>query len=344
MQMNSIQGDTPLPLGKLPLELLARLTAGAPITDERVILGPGIGLDCAVIDLGDTLLVIKSDPITFASDEIGWYAVQINANDIATTGAVPRWFLATVLLPEQKTTPALVLEISEQLFSACRALDISFVGGHTEVTYGIDRPIISGTLIGEVTRAKLVTPRGASPGDALLLTKGVPIEATAILAREFPERLRAVLGEDELHTAAAYLHNPGIGVTRDAHIACQAGQVTAMHDPTEGGLAAALWEMSEACGHTLLVDSSQVYISPLSARICEVFNLNPLNTIASGALLLAAKAADAPGICQALQDDGIGCTIIGEVAEGDVQVFDMCNGKQQPLPRPPRDEITKAYE
>ena len=108
-----------LPLGKLPPELLASIIARAPIDDDRVILGPGIGFDCAVVDVGPNLLVMKSDPITFATDEIGWYAVQVNANDIATTGATPRWFLATVLLPEDLTTEGLVHRVSDQLFAAC---------------------------------------------------------------------------------------------------------------------------------------------------------------------------------------------------------------------------------
>jgi hydrogenase expression/formation protein HypE len=240
--------DFPLPLGKLPPELLARLLAKAPVNDPRVLLGPGIGLDCAVIDLGTQVLVFKSDPITFATDDIGWYAVQINANDVATTGADPRWMLATLLLPEKQTTPALAEKIFDQLVRAANDLQISVVGGHTEVTYGLNRPILVGTLIGEVQRENLVTPAAVQPGDRLLLTKGVPIEGTALLAREFPGRLRPALSEAEIETAAAYLYQPGISVVRDARIATRAGRVTAMHDPTEGGLASALWELAEASG------------------------------------------------------------------------------------------------
>jgi hydrogenase maturation factor len=333
-----------LPLGKLPVEMLAKLVERAPVLDERVLLGPGIGLDCAVLDMGASLLVIKTDPITFATDEIGWYTVQINANDIATTGATPRWLMATVLLPEGRTNAALVDQISEQLFAACRQEGISFIGGHTEITHGIDRPIIAGTMIGEVERDKLVTPRGASPGDRVLLTKGVPIEATAILAREFPQRLSSLLTAAELQQAADFLHTPGIGVSRDARIACAAGQVTAMHDPTEGGLAAALWEMAEACGHTLVIDSSQVHVPELSARICAHFGLEPLNTIASGALLLAVKEKDAEAVRKALTEDGIPCTVIGWVDAGPPQVEDAHRGAEMLLPRPERDEITSAYE
>jgi hydrogenase expression/formation protein HypE len=343
-----------LPLGKLPVELLEKLIANAPLSDPRVTLGPGIGLDCAVIDMGDYYQVIKTDPITFASDEIGWYAIQINANDIATTGAIPRWFIASVMLPEKKTTPELVMKIGGQIFAACREHNISFIGGHTEVTHKIDRPIIAGTMIGEVNKADLITPRGATAGDAVLFTKGLAVEATAILAREFPERLRPVLSADELRQAADYLHRPGISIVRDARAAINAGRVTAapitsapvtaMHDPTEGGLGAALWELGKACNHTIEIDSRVIPISDISAKICAEFGLDPLYTISSGALLLTVKAESAGAVCDAIRAAGSACTIIGVVKSGPPQVWDVSAGARRLLPPPGRDEITKAYE
>lgn len=330
-----------LPLGKLPAELLAQLLASAPMHDPRVLYGPGIGRDCAVIDLGERALVVKSDPITFASDEIGWYAVQVNANDVATTGAAPRWMLATLLLPENATSPALVERIFNQLTTAAAGLGITLVGGHTEITYGLNRPILMGTLMGEVDKAHLITPAGARPGDTLLLTKGIPIEATALLAREFPDRLRAYLSEEEITRAQQYLYDPGISVVRDAQIAVRSGQVTAMHDPTEGGLASALWELSEACGHTLRVDPAAIPIPELPGKVCRALGLDPLATIASGALLLTAASADAPAIVRALAAEGIPCAPIGEVCEGPVSVQQP---DHSPLARPIRDEVAKLYE
>lgn len=333
-----------LPIGKLPADLLAQMLARAPIHDPRVLEGPGIGMDCAVIDNGDTCLVFKTDPITFVSDAIGWYVVQINANDIATAGAEPRWFLCTSLLPEGKTTPELVQHISDQIYQACREKNIAFVGGHTEITHGIDRPILVGTLVGEVARHRLVTPRGAAPGDAVLLTKGIPIEATAILAREFPQRLCGILSEEEITEAADYLFKPGISVVRDARLAQQAGRVTAMHDPTEGGLAASLWEVAEASGRRLVIDPSAIPIPSLSARICRVFDLNPLATIASGALLMTVESRDSAAICRALQSEGIDCRQIGRVEDGEFGAWTEENGVQTPLSRPQRDDIGKVYE
>ncbi len=331
----------PLPLGKLPPDLLQALLARLPAQDERLLLGPGIGLDCAVLDLGDRCLVLKSDPITFATDAIGWYAVQVNANDIATTGARPRWFLLTLLLPENQTTPASVQAIADQIAAACRDLGIAVIGGHTEITYGLDRPVVAGTMLGEVPRERLVTPRGASPGDRLLLTKGVPIEGTSILAREFPDRLQAVMSAAEVQQAQDFLYRPGIGVTRDAQIALQAGRVTAMHDPTEGGLAAALWELAAACGHTLTVDASAVPVPDLARRACAAFGLDPLATIASGALLLTAPPGDAARIRAALEGEGIPCAEIGAVTAGPPTV-QQPDGR--PLPRPARDDISRVFE
>ncbi len=247
-----------LPVGKLPPELLRRLLAQAPQTDERILLGPGVGLDCAVVDLGDRLLVFKSDPITFATSEIGWYAVQVNANDIATTGAAPRWLLATLLLPEGAATGAMAENILSQVYQACTMLGVSVLGGHTEVTYSLNRPLLAVTMIGEVSREDLITPRGARVGDRILLTKGVPIEATALLAREMPHRLAGVLNPAELELARQYLVDPGIGITTEARLAVQTGGVTTMHDPTEGGLAAALWELCEASGKRLVFDPAEV--------------------------------------------------------------------------------------
>jgi hydrogenase expression/formation protein HypE len=252
--------------------------------------------------------------------------------------------LTTLLLPEGKTTPEKVLEIGEEVFSACRSLGISVIGGHTEITHGLGSPILMATLIGEVERERLITPRGASEGDTILLTKGVPIEGTAILAQEFPKRLNEAFSGEELTRAARFLYDPGISVLRDAQLAVEAGEVTAMHDPTEGGLSAALWELAEASGHSISVQLDKVPIPDLAGRICRFFELDPYATIASGALLLTVKPASVDSICEALRKADIQCTPIGQVESGEVTVWNEINGQRMSLPRPERDEITKVFE
>lgn len=329
--------------GKLPAPLLARLLAKAPIQDPAVLLGPGIGLDCAVVAVGDTLLVYKSDPITFVTDQIGDYLVQVNVNDIATTGAVPRWLMITLLLPEGRTTIESVEAIVDQIYSACRNLNVAVIGGHTEITHDLKRPIAIGTMIGEVSREHLITPRGATPYDRILLTKGVPIEATAILAREFPEVLGEILSQAELKQAQNFLHDPGICIFRDAQIAVQAGKVTAMHDPTEGGLATALWELAEASGHLLYIDPKAVVVPPIAARICQFLEVDPLAAIASGALLLTVPPGEVAAICSALEEEGIPCAEIGEVQAGSGSPAVWCRtfAGEELLSRPERDEIAR---
>lgn len=337
--VNTPLPDDTLPLGKLPPALLASLLRRLP-DDPRVVLGPRVGEDAAVIDMGDRYLVAKTDPITFASDEIGWYAVHVNANDIATTGATPRWFLATVLLPGGVADAALAERIFTQLTDACADLGIALVGGHTEITHGLDRPLVIGMLLGEVAKADLVLTGGAQPGDRVLLTKGVPVEATAIIAREKRGELADHFDAAFLDRAAAFLTQPGISVVPEARLATQAGGVTSMHDPTEGGLATALWELAEACGQTARITAAQWPVLPEGERLCAHYGLDPLGAIASGALLLTVRPDRVPDAQAALQAAGIPVYELGVIAAGEAQVI----WRDARLPRPARDEVAKLFD
>lgn len=336
--------SSPYPLGKLPqadlVDLLSH-TIGTP--DPRVVFGPGLGRDAAVIDFGDRYLVAKSDPITFATDEIGWYAVNVNANDVACLGAQPRWFIATLLLPAGHTDRALVNRIFEQLHTASHEIGVTIVGGHTEITQGLDRPIISGAMFGEVTPEHLVRSDGARPGDALILTKGICVEGTALLAREMAARLRGTIDEVTLQRAARFLHDPGISVVRDAAIATSAGDVHAMHDPTEGGVATGLHEITGAAGVGAIIDVDALPIYPETLAICSALDLDPLGLIASGSLLAAVDAGSATAVVTALQAEGIHATIIGSVRETPGVVVCSADG-EYPLPTFARDEIARLFD
>ncbi len=337
-----------LPIGKLPAEKLRALLSSLPTNASDVVIGPGIGLDCAVVESPKKLLVLKSDPITFTSDSIGWYLVHINLNDLATTGAIPRWLMVVMLLPEENAS-RVASEISTQLQEVCRNYGINIIGGHTEITHGLDRPILVGTLIGEVDRCNLISPKGAEPGDRLLLTKGVPIEAVSIIGRDFPERLRgapAGLSSDEIQEAINYLYDPGISIYRDARTAIRVGGVHAMHDPTEGGIYTALWELAEACQHSLSINLEHIPIPPLAQRICQALKLDPFGAIASGALLLAVTPEKSDEIQNALHLEGIACAEIGEVCTGSgpPAVWTGIHPNKQILPKPIRDEIGKLFD
>ncbi len=336
-----------LPLGKLPHEQLASLLRRYASDDPSIVVGPGLGEDATVIDwgpgFGDRLLVAKTDPITFATDEIGWYAVNVNANDVACMGATPRWFLVTLLLPQDRTDSALVERIFAQIGQACAALGISLVGGHTEITYGLDRPIVVGHMLGQVARDRLVTTSGAQVGDVLLLTKGIAVEATAIIAREKAEELAGRFSADFLTRCQGFLHDPGISVVRDAHIATAAGRVHAMHDPTEGGLATGLWELAWAADVGLEIAADALPVLPETAQLCRAFGLDPLGVIASGALLMAVLPGDAQAIRRALEAEGIPAFDIGRVVEKAAGVTLLEAAGRGPLPRFARDEIARLF-
>lgn len=335
--------DKTLATGKLPPEILRKIIEKTPKFDDRLILGPGVGLDCGVVDMGDRCLILKVDPITFVTNDIGWYAVNIAANDIATTGAKPVWMMLSALFPAGKTDEALILRVTDQVAQSCAELGITLANAHTEITHDLDRPILTCSLIGEVAKEKLILPTGAEPGNDILLTKGIPIEGTAILANEFPERLAGKLTDAEIAAARSYTRNPGIGVSRDARIAIEAGRVTAMHDPTEGGLASALWELSEAADCAVEVDLDTVPMSDVSRKTLDIFGLNPMNTIASGALLLTCDADESGKILAAFDAAEIPAAKIGKVLDepGRVMVRAAADGSE--LPRPSVDDITKVF-
>lgn len=333
---------TVFPTGKLPAQLLADLLPELP-GGPRVVLGPRPGEDAAVIDLPDRYLVAKTDPITFATDKIGWYAVQVCANDIATTGATPLWFMATILLPENQATAQLARAIFSEVGEACVALNVAAVGGHTEIAYGLDRPIVVGCMFGEVAKERLVRTGGARLGDAVFLTKGAPIEATAIIARERRESLCGQFTDAMLDRCATYLRDPGISVVRDAQVAMRAGKVTSMHDPTEGGVITALWELAEASGCTLRVDlfgDNAPWLSE-AVDLCRACGIDPAAAIASGALLLTLPEHDANSLRSAFAAEGIALFRLGKVHEGPPDVLDVRHGR---LRRPERDEIARLYD
>jgi hydrogenase expression/formation protein HypE len=331
-------------LGKLPAALLKKLLARHIRSDASVLVGPGIGEDAAVIDMGERCLVAKTDPITFASDAIGWYAVHVNANDVACCGARPRWFLATLLLPEHDTTPDLVEAIFEQMASACAELDVTLCGGHTEITHGLDRPIVVGQMLGDVGRDSFLRGADARAGDVIILTKGIAVEGTALIAREKPATLGDVMDEEELRRCAGFLRDPGISVVKDAHLALEAGEVHALHDPTEGGVATGLWELAEAANLGLRVDRDSLPILPECALMCRHLGLDPLGLIGSGSLLIAAPGEHAAAIIDRLRGENIAATVIGElVAVDEGRCLRGADGSVAPLPQFPRDELTRLF-
>jgi hydrogenase expression/formation protein HypE len=334
-----------LPIGKLRADTLQAIFDKHQSKDPRVVVGPRVGEDAAVIDMGDRYLVATSDPITFATAEVGWYALHVNANDIAVRGARPRWFLATLLLPAGSTTGASVDGLFAELHAACDELEVTLVGGHTEVTHGLDRPIIAGTMLGEVEKDRLVTTSGARVGDAVVMTKGVPLEGAAIIAREKEAELRALgISPTVIRRARGFLKTPGLSVRPEAEIACELTTVHAMHDPTEGGIATALVEMADAAGVGLRIDRDRIMVLPEGKALCAAFGLDPLGTIASGALLMTLTPADAGIVIHALARESIDCHFIGQVVPREQGVTLVSGSRQDAMPVFAQDEITRLFQ
>ena len=328
--------------GKLSPKLLSELLDRIPIDDPRVV-GPRPGEDAAVIDFGDRYLVAKTDPVTFATDLIGWYLVQVNANDLAVSGATPRWLMTTLLLPNETTAEA-VRGIFDQTVDACKALGVTLVGGHTEVTYDLPRPLAIGAMLGEAPRDRLVRTSGARPGDAIVLTKGIAIEGTALLAREAGEQLReAGVADETIGRARELLFTPGISVVPDAAIALEAAQVHSMHDPTEGGLATGLQELATSAGVGVAIDGDEIAILPECRTLCMALGLDPLGLIASGAMLVTLDPHEVSRLIDALAQRGIPASQIGRVTPPDEGLTLRTGRSTQPLRLFERDELARFF-
>lgn len=335
---------TSFPPGKLPAAFLERLIRKYTSSTHGVVVGASIGEDAAAIDFGEKYLLAKTDPVTFVAEDIGTYAVFVNSNDIAAMGGRPLWFLATVLLPEKGATRELVEKIFEQLSSACRRIDVAFCGGHTEITVGIDRPIVIGTMLGEVEKNRLVTTGGARPGDDILLTKAIAIEGTSIIAREKGGELARLFGEEILRRCRNLTEVPGISVLQDARIAMREGRIRSMHDPTEGGLANALHEVAAAADVGLLVDADRIPILDECRLLCRHYGLDPLGLIASGSLLVMVEPSGSERVMRSLEEAGVPAANIGRITRKELGVKIRSAGRIGDLPRFDRDEIAKILE
>ena len=325
--------------GKLPPRLLERLLRWRGAPDRRVLVGPGCGVDAAVVALGRHRLILKSDPVTFAARRIGWYVVQVNANDVAVMGGRPAWFQPTILVPPG-TRASVIMAIARDIDAACRALGVAVTGGHTEVTDAVTRPVVAGDMQGPLLASRVITAAGARPGDLLLLTKAAGIEGTAVLAQERAGELGRALPPALLRAAQRLRYQPGISVVPEALVAARHG-ASAMHDPTEGGIRAGLHEIAFASGVQIDVDLDRIPVLPPTARICRHYGIDPLGLIGSGALLVAAPAARASRLLRAWARQDIAGRVIGSVASGR-GVHARRQGRRVPFPWLVRDEIITA--
>jgi len=327
-----------LPPGKIPIDILKEIVfKNLGATRKEVTVGPNAGIDGAVVDLGDQSLIISMDPITGAVERIGSLAVNVNANDVATFGVEPAFLFSCILLPE-KAESKIVEAICSQMNAAAKDLGVAIVGGHCESTPTLTNPIVIGCIMGLTEKGCYVTADGAKPGDNLILTKSAGIEGTAILASDREAELKKALGTSTLQKASNFFHQ--ISVVKDALTAYKTGGVHAMHDPTEGGVAGGIHEMADASCLGVKIFEKAIPVQPETAKICGHFEIDPLQLIGSGALLVSSEAKSAEKIIANLAQQQITASIIGEFLEGtDQRLLIRKDGKAQALPRPLYDHL-----
>jgi len=333
----------PLPAGKLPNHLLRDFLGQAALDDPSVLVQPGVGEDTAAVNvIPEEVIVLKSDPITFVTDSIGKYAVLVNANDIATAGALPRWFLSSLLFPPG-TTPDTIGKLMHDLGRTCSRWGITLCGGHTEITDAVTRPVVTGMLVGTVDKKDLLDKRTIQPGDSIIMTKAAGIEGTAIIARECAEQLRRMgMPETEIEQCRQYLDR--ISVLEEARIASCSGAVSAMHDVTEGGIVTAIEELSAAGGCKLRVAMEKIKIYPLTERLCRLLAINPLGLIGSGCLLICCKPEGEENVCAALTAADIDNAVIGEVLDRGEGIDALYNTKPAAWPHFEVDELARFFQ
>ena len=330
-----------LPPGKIPIDILKKIVF-KNLGAERgeVVLGPTAGVDGAVLDVGNKNAIVSMDPITGAVERIGWEAININANDIATFGVEPAFFFSCLLLPEDADSK-IVETISTQMHLAAKDLGIAIVGGHCESTPGLANPIVVGCIMGLTEKGKYVTAAGAKTGDKLILTKSAGIEGTAILASDREAQLGKIFNLEILESAKGFYKQ--ISVVKDALTAYRAGGVHAMHDPTEGGIFNGIHEMADAASLGVRIFGEKITVEPETAKICRFYEIDPLQLISSGALLIAADPQAADKIVDALSQEHIYADVIGEFnSNPNKRILMHSDDSAEMLPRPTSDHLWLA--
>lgn len=326
-------------IGKVPETVLKRAIFKQIHTKRKeVLVGASVGEDCAVMQLApDEVFVLSTDPITGTDKNMGHLAIQITANDLASSGAEPVGVLLTVLLPPS-ADELLIRQLMQEVESACGKLHIQVMGGHTEITAAVNQPIISVTGVGKIKKDQLVTTGGARVGDDVVVTKWIGIEGTSIIAREKEEELLKRFSRPFVEEAKSF--DRFLSVVPEAGEAVKSG-VSAMHDVTEGGIYGALWELAEASGVGLEIDLKAIPVRQETVEICECFRLNPYQLISSGCMLMT--SGDGRKLARDLERAGIKATLIGRCVEGKARK--IINGEDIAyLERPKTDELYKIYE
>ena len=325
-------------IGKVPENVLKRsVFKQIKFKREEVLIHPGVGEDCAVLELApDEVFVLSTDPITGAVSDIGTLAVHVTANDLASAGAEPVGLLLTILLPPD-AEEADLKSLMRELESACASLNIEIIGGHTEVTPVVNQPVVTVTGVGKVKKDQVIFTKGALPGQDIVVTKWVGLEGTAIIAAGKEKLLKEHYSQDFVDRAKGFLEH--ISVVKEAMAARDFG-VSSMHDITEGGIFGALWEVAAAGGVGLTVDLKKIPLRQETVEICEYFDLNPYQLISSGSMLIACDRGH--DLVEYLAQRHIHSAVVGKFTDNNDKIIIYDEGETRYLEPPKTDELYKV--
>lgn len=329
-----------LPLGKLDHKFLQSLIGKLPPADKTLVIPPGVGLDAAGVKIGNQMVAITTDPITFTTDQIGTYSVAVNINDVACLGCKPHWYLATLLLP-QGTSEATVKKIWGNLAAELKRYKIQAAGGHVEVTNSVSTPVIVGQMIGELLTAKFLTPLNAKAGDQILLWNPVAIEGIALLATELASYLTKFFSKQKIKAMQNLLHKPGICIWPFVEKIVKTPGLVALHDITEGGIATALHELADASKCGLKINAAAITVRQETQELARILKFNPLGLLASGSLLIVVKKKFVAKFLQTCEMKFESTpVVIGELTDNSPRLLQ--NAKEQSkLPRFDTDEVAR---
>lgn len=326
-------------IGKLPNDVLERIViSNIKNKREEVLVGAAIGLDTAIINYGEDVCVISTDPITGATKDLGGLAIHISCNDVSTSGAEPIGVLLTILAPPS-TREEDIENIMKEASKAAEEINIEIMGGHTEITDAVNRIVISTTVVGKQKKARLPNINEVKEGDKILITKYAGIEGTSILAKELEEKLKGLLGEEKLKEAKNM--SSMLSVVKEGIICGNIG-VKYMHDITEGGVFGAVWEASKAIGKGVKIVEAAIPVKDFTREIADILEIDVYRLISSGSMIVITGEEKADEIQDVLSENNIKSTIIGEVV-GEKVLLDK-GGTIVEIDAPGSDELYKALD
>ena len=327
-----------LEIGKVPVDLLNKLVLD-PINNninkrEDIVIRPSTGEDCSAVDPGGEICVLSTDPITAAGSNAGYLVVHINCNDAASAGAEPIGILLTILLPAGSSEEDLK-EIIDGAYKAARELGIEILGGHTEVTEAVNKPVVNGTVVAKTKGRKFISSGGAKSGQHIIMTKWAAIEGTSIIAGDYEDKLKTILSEDIINEAKSL--SSKISVVKEGIIASEYG-ATATHDATEGGILGAVWEVAECSKVGVEIYADEIPVLECTKEICKAAKIDYLRLISSGTLIMT--AFDGEKLVDKLKSEGINAAVIGRVTDSGRYV--TFNGIRKELMPQEKDEIYRV--